>query len=247
MSSQKNEERKRFKIELEEHAPFNGIAETSYITSNEILKLVSEVFRGVFADFEGCLLETTNNNEGEATVALLFNHGNYDEKDEDVHIACEKAGGKTCGNTLLDRSRFRDRQLTEGDRYYLTEDGKDAITPLLTVKRYNNGNPNWKYIVSEFFERTPNNMYNQGRMPQYTKVSGISLDRLCTLIFGAKMEDDFYEYKATIVGALTPPANYYMMPVTSNYMLTVTRVSSKQVAKAYEKAGFGNVNAYIVR
>lgn len=245
MSTQKNEERKRFKIELEEHAPFNGIAETSYITSNEILKLVSEVFRGVFADFEGCMFEPTN--DGEPTIALLFNHGKYNVDGEKISVACEKAGGKESGYTVIDRSRYRDRQMLEGDRYYLTEDGKDAFAPLLVTKRYNNGNPNWKYIVSEFTERTPYNMYNQSQPVQYTKVSGISLDRMCGLLFGTKMEDDYYEYKAQIVGTLTPPANIYMAPVTCNYMLTVTRVSSKQVSEAYRKAGFGNVNAYIVR
>lgn len=228
-------QRDTFKISIEEHAPFNGIASTAFVTSNDFLKMVSEIFKATFADYEGCVLETTQG--GEPTVALLFNHGSYGENDT---VACERAGGKTSGSSLLDRSRNRDRQLAEGDRYYITEDGKDAILPLLTSRSYNNGKPNWKLLVSEFTERTPQMIYGMGQVPQYTKISQLSLNRLCGLIFGTNVDGDHLEYK---VDLSIPVSTYstFNPQLNTNYMLNIMRVSSAEIEKVYSKLGFGPV------
>lgn len=242
-NKKETEKRKEFKIEVKEHAELPAIAKTAYISSNDFCKLTSELFKGVFADSEGCFFEAGN---GEPTVSLLFNHGQYDEG---AVLACELAGGKASGSSILDRTRNRDRQMTEGDRFYLTEDGKDAIKNLLTSRLYNNGNPNWRAIVGEWTDRSVVNYYNMGQIPQYTKVAGISLSRLCGLIFGNKSEDgEFVEYDVRIATALTPvgyPQNGMNMNV--NYMLAITVVSSAEVAKIYEKLGYGTVGAHIIR
>ena len=241
-----NEEtkRKKFEINVEEHATLPTIAKTAYLSSNDFCKLTSELFHGVFADFEGCIFEASN---GEPTVSLLFNHGQYDEG---AVCACERAGGKVSGSSIIDRTRNRDRQMSEGDRYYLTDDGKDVVTTLLTSRAYNNGNPNWKMIVSEWQDRNMNTIYNYGQAPQYTKVSGISLQRLCNLLFGNKDKetDEYVEYDVRIATALSPfgyPQNG--MPMNVNYMLALTVVGSAEVQKICEKLGYGTVGAHIVR
>lgn len=243
MSNQEKEtKRDKFKIVIEDHADFPSIAKTAYISSNDFCKTVSDLFKSVFADFEGCIFEATNN--GEPTISLLFNHGKYEEDDI---CACELAGAKASGNSIIDRTRHRDRQLLEGDRYYLTEDGKDAIMSLLTSRAFNNGNPNWRTIVSEYQDRSISNMYNYGPVTQYTKVSNISLQRLCGLIFGDKDGDgDRIEYTANIASTFTPAGLQYT-GMTANYVLSVTAVSAKEVAKIYEKLGFGGMGVNIVR
>lgn len=241
--SNQNEETKRekFKIEVESPLDFPSIAKTAYVSSNDFCKTVSELFKGVFADFEGCIFDATN---GEPTVSLMFNHGKYDD---DAICACELAGAKASGSSIIDRTRNRDRQLAEGDRYYLTEDGKDAILSLLTARAFNNGNPNWRTIVSEWQDRSISNMYNYGATTQYTKVSNISLQRLCGLIYGDKDEDgDRIEYSVNIASPLTP-AGLQQNGMVMNFVLTVTAVSAKEVAKIYERLGFGGMGVNIVR
>ena len=248
-NQEKETKREKFKIEIEQCAEFPSIAKTAYISSNDFCKTVSDLFKSVFADFEGCIFEVPNsnnvpNNMMEPTISLLFNHGKYGEDDI---CACELAGAKASGNSVIDRTRHRDRQLLEGDRYYLTEDGKDALTVLLTSKAFNNGNPDWRRNVSEYQDRNISNMYNYGPVTQYTKVSNISLQRLCGLIFGDKDEDgNRIEYTVNIASTFTPVGFQYS-GITANYILTVTSVSAKEVTKIYEKLGFGGLGVNIVR
>lgn len=246
MSNQTNEaKREKFTIKVTEHAKLNTIAQTAYLSSNDFSKMVSDLFKNVFADFEGCLFEpgipVGNGVPTEPTISLLFNHGVYSE---DATCACEKAGGRLAGNSVIDRMRNTDRARSEGDRYLLTEDGKDVITDLLIDRiRNTNSNINWKNIVSEWVDRGAMNMFNVGQPVQYTKVSNLSLRRLCGLLFGSKDENgDFVDYDVHLAAPLNPNGtNIIGMTMDVNYILTITEISTKEVAKIYEKLGFSNI------
>lgn len=242
MSNQNNEnKREKFVINVDEPIEFETIAKTAYYSSADFCKMVSELFSSVFADYEGCLFDASTN--GVASVSLIFNHGNYDDG---ATVATEKMGGKTSGSSIIDRSRIRDRQMSEGDRYYLTDDGKDAITPLLNPVAYNNGNPNWRHIVSEFQDNSNGSYYNYGRGTQFTKVSNISLSKLCGLIFGKKNKNgDDLEYDVKLAA---PMVNQYQPNgITGNYMLTITSISAEVVESLYRKMGWVSAGANIIR
>ena len=225
--------REKFVIDIDEHFEFNAIAESKFITSKDFARLTNELFHSVFADYEGCTLEVNGN---EPTLALVFNHGEYDEK---AITCCERISTKSVGSTVIDRGRSRDNLLKDGDRYYLTEDGKDVISDLLIRRVYNNGNIDLRKVVSEISERGPVNTYFVQSQQQYTKVSYISLDRLCGLLFGTKDEDGTpVEYSANVV-AMIPTYNVPGVNVNANYVLNITRVSSKEVADIYNKLGLG--------
>lgn len=243
MSDQNKNKREKFKIEVEEPVAFDAIAESKYLTSNELCRLTSELFKTVFADYEGCVFNSIN---GEISMSLIFNHGKYDD---DTIVACERSGSKNSGSIVVDRTRNRDRQLREGDRYYLTEDGKDVVMSLLTPRAFNNGNPNWREIVSEWTDRSAMNMYSYQQLPQYTKVSFIDLRNLCKLIFGSKIDGDTVDYSVAIAASLTPNGYHAMgnMSMNMNYMLNITRASAKEVVAVYEKLGFGSMGTSIVR
>lgn len=241
MSNQENTtQRKKFEIEVKEPLQFDAIASVKFITSDELCKLASELFKSVFADFEGCIFETTQ--QGEPTLSLIFNHGEYDEG---AVVACER-GGKSSGSTILDRTRRRDIALAEGDRYYLTEDGKDVVKDLLIPREYNNGNPNYKRVVSEFVDRSVVNQFNVGQLPQYTKVSFISLDRVASLLFGVKVDNDIKEYSVRI-GAAMPQPMMGGFQVAPKYMLQIMRASTNEVQEIYKKCGWTTAGSNIVR
>lgn len=237
-NNQQENTRTPFKIELEEHLPFNYIATTKYISSNELAKAASDLFHGVFADYEGCTFDVPVNQPNVAPYfSLFFNHGEYDEN---AITACELANGAKSGKSdVLSRVRYRDAQLQNGDRYYLTEDGKDVVKTLLTRQMFNNNNPNWARIVSEYTEgRQGLYGYNS---PQYTKASFIDPDRLCALLYGEKEGDDTVEYHVSIFG----PMASYQGQQTTNYMLAITKVSVKEIEAAYNKLGLGSMTRII--
>ena len=227
--------RDKFVIELDETFEFSPIASSKFITSTDLCSKVSELFHLVFADYEGCVFEMANN---EPTISLFFNHGEYPDA---AHVATEKVGGKTVGSTIIDRSRSRDRLLKEGDKFYLTEDGKDVIKDLLTLRVFNNGNPDFNRIATEWADRAPVNAYFQQAPTQYTKVSFISVARLCGLLFGSKdAEGNDVEYDVNVRCALNPTGfGFNNGAVNNNYVLNITRVSSKELVDFYNKIGLG--------
>lgn len=243
MSDQNNAtKRVPFEITVDEPLDFEAIAVTKFITSTELAKAASELFKGVFADVEGCIFEAGNG--GEPTLSIIFNHGDY--SGSNLPVGCERIGGKQTGSNILDKTRNRDRQLKEGDRYYLTEDGKDAVISLLSPRYYNNGNPNWKIICTEWTERSATNYYTNVQNPQYTKVNFIDLRKICGLLYGTKIDDDHVDYDVKIASVMNP-GGYPGMTNNSVYMLNITRASSKEVEKTYTKLGFGAIGSSIVR
>lgn len=234
--NQQKKDRIPFEIQVGEHMEFAGVNANMLISSNELGKAASELFRSVFADFEGCIYEIPQGST--PYFSLVFNHGVYDEN---VHTACSRAG-ETKGDqgSVLARIRYRDAQITNGDRYLINDDGKDVVIPLLVPRMYNNGNPNWKAIVTEYSEG-PVGIYGY-RGPQYTKIAYIDPDRLCGLLFGNKLEDGTrVEYHTSIFA----PMSSAMGQQVANYMLTITRISEKELSSAYEKLGLASQSRII--
>ena len=233
-SNQQEEQRQPLKIDLEQHLAFGSIASTKFLPSNELAKAVSDLFHGVFADFEGCIFEMPQN--GSPYFSLVFNHGEYDE---DAIVACRRKGAIKNQNDVVSRMRYRDAQLQNGDKYFITDDGKDVIKPLLIPRAFNNNNPNWKTIVGEYSEGRQG-LYGYNA-PQYTKVSFIDPDRICSLLYGEEIDGDRVEYHTSIFAPLTSIPGQ----MTSNYMLSIIRVSSKEITAVYDKFGLGSYSRII--
>ncbi len=236
--NKKNDEKKTFKVQIDEHYDFDAIASSKYITSQELCKMVSDLLKCVFADFEGCKFEV---NQGmEPTIALYFNHN--DHTGSDLPCACEKNGAAKVGNTIIDRGRARDMFNRNGDKYYLTDEGKEFVKGLLARRYFNNGNPDFGRIVGEEQER---GAINNSFIPQYTiytKVAFISISRICSLLFGnGEEENDRVEYEVNVSSPL--PSGYGV----SNFVLNVTRISSKELSNFCNKIGISQQQLNIVR
>jgi hypothetical protein len=246
------EGRKKFTIELTEHESYDAIAQSMYLTSTELCHYTSDLFRSVFADFEGCVFETINQGKGMPvmpTISLFFNH--KPAVAGEVR-ACELPGANSTGSTVIDAMHQRDRRLTIGDRYHITQDGKDVFETLLFPYLYNNGKINWGQIVSECTENaTQSSMFAYGgyHQPQYTKISGIDPNRLVDLIFGNKDKDgNKVEYNVSILTVLNPAQYANIGSTNMNYLLNISRVSEKELDELCNKMGLGNMfGARIIR
>lgn len=237
--------RKRFRIQMDEYETFPDTSKTAFLTSKEFCEKVSELFHNVFADFEGCMFSLPQPGQpGGASINLVFNHGNYDD---DAIVACTRSGIKITGNRTLDNYRNTANRYSTGDRYYLTDDGKDVIMGLLTPQRYNGGNPRWKNIVVDVTDQNSFNMYyrSQASIPQNTHVMGLDLARLCGLIYGTEVDGIHYDYSVNIanfsqVGGFQPNN-------LNNYLLSITRIDDNRLLKIFEKMGMGNMGSNIIR
>lgn len=249
----KDKERVPFKIDFDP-LPFDTIANSKFISSNELCKIASDVFKSIFADCEGTRFEVSNN---QFYIGVIFNHAKYntnpDDENRDI-VACAIDGDiKKTSSNVVNVIRGRDSRMINGDRYVITEDGKDIFMNLLTIRQFNNGNPNWNQIVSDFSEQQVRGYYNfMSGVPQYTIIRFIDVGNLCKFIFGSEVKDehgnktdDHYDYHANII---TPINQFGMISgmSTNNYMLNITRVSDKNVRKLYADMGMGTI-ANIIR
>ncbi len=238
---QNNTERKPFRIMIDEHPKFPGTSKSAYIISDDLCKLTSEVFKSAFDDFEGCRFEVEQN--GLYYVTLFFNHGDYGK---DATVACERIDStQHTGSRIIDRSRSIDARIKHGDRYYLTEDGKDVISTLLIPSAYNRGNIKWGNIVYEFAEQNPYGMYNTNpyNVNQYTAVRFIDPSRLVSLIYGRKNGDDTFEYAAELAATLP---GYQGANTSGKYVLNVTQADVQEIEKLASKLGI-NQNTQMIR
>ena len=240
MSETTNRQKYRINPNGEPMKAFSPVSETEYIRSNDLCGLLSEVLHAAFADYYGCVLETVGGQE--PVISLFFDHA--DHKNDERPCACEMAAGQGIGdNNVIARSRQRDSLMREGDRYVLTEDGKDVISELL-IRRLipNNGNINWKNIVGEYYDQTTQNMYFGRQAPQYTKVSGIDIKKICAMIYGSKDEKDTYDYAFQILGAINFNNAYQMPgnPQIANYTIAITRAHAKEINDIYSKLGIAS-------
>jgi hypothetical protein len=240
MSETTNRQKYRINADGAPMKDFAPVSETEYIRSNDLCGLVSEVLHAAFADYYGCVLETVGGQE--PVISLFFDHA--DHKNDDRPCACEMAAGQGIdSNNVIGRSRQRDSLMRDGDRYVLTEDGKDVISELL-IRRLvpNNGSINWKNIVGEYYDQTTQNMYFGRQAPQYTKVSGIDIKKICAMIYGSKDEKDSYDYAFQILGAINFN-NVYQMPGNpqiANYTIAITRAHAKEINDIYSKLGIAS-------
>ena len=241
MSEEKKElkdaetKREPYKIEIES-LDFKEDFSGKFLTSNELCKLTNEIFRAAFADYVGSQFELVN---GMPMISLYFDHA----KTKNGTYACERVGAKQSGNNVIDRTRSRDQQLREGDRYHLTEDGIDVIKVLLSPRFYNQGKPNWKNIVSDVADRTATSMYQPQQIQQLTKVVGIDPKAICKLIYGEKEDDSFLDYDVVVKANLSQGlVNSY-----PNYLLSITKAYTAHIQKTYENLGIGMIGSNIVR
>ena len=238
--TEKKEERKQYSVEVDP-MPFEPDFSGKFISSTDLCRLVNEYFRAAFCDFEG---STFAMEQGFPTISLYFNHN----KDVEGVRACERAAGKSVGNSIIDKTRGRDLQFREGDRFQITDDGIDIIKPLLVPRLFNQGKPNWKQIVADITDRTSTNMFQPMQARQLTKISGIDPRQICSILWGNKDDNgEYIDYGVEVKADLNIRAGIMPGQQAPNYVLAITRAYNGNIQKTYEKFGINVAGSTIVR
>ena len=233
----KKEERSKYIVEVEP-IEFTADAQTMILTSNDLCALANEYFKAAFADYVGCKFELSQNTP---TMSLHFSHIKHDE-DSDNYYACDIATASKSGNSVIDRTRSYDNLVKNGDRYHLTDDGKDVIQPLLLYRYASRKNLNWGEVVADYIDRSQASYMNPNAVQTLTKVSYIDPNIICAKLFG----DKGFSYSVQIRGDLYAVRNN-MFSGSQNYVLNILRVDNTNIADTYKKLGIGVMNSDFVR
>lgn len=256
MANQTNDKNERTKstLEMEEPLEFSSIAESMILKSTEYCQRVSNVFRNIFADFEGSKLEpdpTTNL----PTITLVFNH--LEKPDCDLPYACTKDVDTKTVNDTVRRLRNYTNRLNYGDTYQMTEDGKDMLEQfIMNIPRIRdkNGNIKWNDVIMNVADGMA-----QTKNQQYTCVNFLDMNLISKFLFGSEsvyiinpdMDPNdprnrivnhwIYTSKVmrSVPGAMSPIQGQVMH---RDFVLEIKRVKEEEVTELGHKLGFG-INA----
>jgi hypothetical protein len=228
------ETREKLVIKVAEHEKFDHIMDSKYLSSNDLCSIISDLFRSVYADYEGCkfiIPQGTNI----PTISIFFNHREI--KDSTLTYACSKeiADEKTKNPTLRSTRLFQDR-LINGDRYYLTEDGQDGLAPFVFENRSffkGDGSVNWGKLVSEVADPV-----SYGVPLQFTQVSYLDPVKLLELIYGKTDENGVsWVYGVRVMRSVPTVSMFGQGNVAANMMLAIERVCEPEVEKLAKTLG----------
>lgn len=226
-------------INVEQHLKFNAISDVQYINSTEFCELVSNLFKGIYSDYEGCrlvLIPQTN----QIQLQLFFNHREVVPEDGKFK-AISRDGKVTAANPTLAAIRRRDHLLNEGDRYYLTPDGKSGLVKFLfdgpTVFE-KNGDVKWNRVVAEVSDSS--NQYMSQQLPQQlTQISFIDPVKVAATLYGLTDDDgEQWVYNITVKRSIAAVNPYpYAANNNSNLILSIERISVEQTKKLAAQYG----------
>lgn len=234
-------------LTIQEHEEFNPIVGSKYLSAKEFCETVSSMFKVVFADYEGCIINGVAGTT-QIEVKLFFNHN---KTASDLPVCCSKeideAGTQ---NPLLAKTRRYNARMTMGDRYFVTEEGQATLAPLLINNKTllnSNGTINWGKICSEVADTSSQFAFEPMRQ-QYTAISFIDPVKLIELIYGTELVDEANEehkwvYNLGLVSSIPTLAPLNANPNSPmNWMLRIDRISEEETAKLARRYGLSVTN-----
>ena len=240
------EKREPFVAELDESLPFKYDAQASILTSTALGSAINEYFKAVFADCEGCKIVS---NQRGLSVSLVFKHIPAERRDPNLHYGVELSTARKTSNQTLDRIRTRDFSVLHGDRYSLTQDGEDIIKPLIIRNNSyfsQNGKILWGSILSEIAEPVYGNSMYGMRTEQYTLVSGIDINAVCSILYGKKdAEGNAVVYEVSLRGALNAGVPGLNSTANQILILWINRINCDKLQETYAALGLGSVSSII--
>lgn len=228
--------RETFRIYIESHPEFPAQYGGFFLTSSSLCKTFSDVFREVYSDWEGCKLEF---DRGIPVITSFFN-----QRQEDINGLVPATsifnGKKVSGNNVIDRRRNMDEQQRNGDRFFLTQEGKDGLSKFIVNHRISrkSGEPDWGSIVLQAspgqpVQGSPMGFFNR---VQYTMVRYMDPNKILSEIYGSTNEKgEPVEYAITVVNNRSSIPGYANRGIDAGWLLRVDQLNSKQLAEVAQR------------
>lgn len=216
----KTEEKKKAFIEVVEHTEFKGDMKTNILSSIEMAKVVSSLFAPAFHDYYGCNVRINDGRNpliantmpiGAIYVDLYFK--DYGEAADgtwkNVIPRAQAVKGKDMGSRYLSVVG----NANNSRAYEVTKETYEALEEFT----FANGRIRW----SDYTQEMTTQMSAYGKDEVVVCISGLSLNKIITKIYGEKTEEGRFEYIAHPSTMIPSQAQEFIMQVSQLDLKTV--------------------------
>lgn len=255
-------------LNVPEPLPFNDVISTLTLTSQNFEKKISEFFKAVFADFEGCKIESMQiPGQPESTKVKLYFKPCTLKSDDSVY-AVKIRGEKNAKNNMgkgINLSTIINtvNAINTAKQFELDEMAQEILSEYLFlsdsnakfVDRYNEDMKkvvkvrlpkNWNLYTEEITDKvgttgfqTPYLVVRLDLVPLVAKLFGTKdPEEEKKLAAEGRIPRDRYQYSVNIVKVLNP--------TMKSYILEIRRVDKKSLDTLAQSIGYGMVTGNIV-
>lgn len=249
-------------IKVDEHCKFNNVISTCTLTSEVLEEKISDLFVGVFDDFEGCkIVPVGNPGQPEALKCEVYFKPNFNKGDEGVYAV--KVRGEHIQqkkqSTLADM--VRDVNFLSMSKQFELEDiAKELLAEFLIIydaKVVDRYSPelgkevkvrlpkNWGNYIKEVTDviahtkfQHPYLVVTLDLVPLVAKLYGKKDSEEVKELAGRGIPKDRYQYAVNIVKTLNPSIR--------QYILEIRRIDIREINALSQSIGYGMVTGNIV-
>lgn len=210
-----NTEQKKATIDIVEHADFEGDMKTNIVSSIDMAKIVSSLFAPAFSDYYGCNVRI---NDGRANPAIA-NSMPMGAIYVDLYFKDQGEAASGSWKNIVPKGKNNDGRKDLGARYLsvvgnanngraydITKETYEALEEFT----FTTGRVRWGDHTQEI--TTPMSVY--GKDEVVVCISGLSLNKIITKIYGDKTEDGRFEYIAHPSTMIPTQAQEFIMQVS---------------------------------
>jgi hypothetical protein len=228
---------------IQEHETFEHISDSKFLTSTKLCELISGMFGSIYADFEGCNMEFIPGTN-QPSITLYFNH--KDNSGSTLPAACTKEDVEAkASNSTLRSTRSYNNRLINGDRYYLTKEGRALEEFVFDGNQFYKTNKdgvrsaNWDKLVSEIAD---GNFQYQNVYQQFTQVKCLDPSKIVEAIFGTIDESgNAWVYGVRVLRSI-PSVSIINGVTTAGFVVAIERVSKNEVEALAKQFGLNTNN-----
>lgn len=219
--NQQNTQEEPLRIEVTP-AKFDGLIKSKVITTIGLGKLVWNLFKPVFPDYEGCVI--VPDQHGQLQLTLYFKDKGKLSDPNLVKAVTPIGASQDRTNTALERISSLNLRLS-ANKFELTKDAKEILSEFYWIR--NNGKVNWKQVVSEVKSQD----YNGYSV--HLKVTGLDINRILRKIYGSKVDGNRVDYQLSIIRAVSSD----MSGTLQNYLISIQQLDIKEVESLAREVG----------
>ena len=200
---------------------FDGLIKSKLISTIGLGKLVWNLFKPVFPEYEGCVI--LPDQYGQLQVTLYFkDKGKI--TDSNLVKAIAPVGMTQPTSNAFERIASINQRLSS-KKFELTKDAKDILSDFFWVK--GNNKVNWSQFVTEVIS----NDYNGYSV--HLKVTGLDINRILRKIYGSKVKGSRVDYSLSIV----KPIGVDGSGLLQNYLISIQQLDTREVENLAREIG----------
>lgn len=200
---------------------FDGLIKSKLITTIGLGKLIWNLFKPVFPEYEGCVI--LPDQTGQLQLTLYFkDKGKL--ADQNLIKAVAPVGMNQPSSSAFERIASINQRLSS-KKFELTKDAKEILSEFYWVR--NNSKVNWNNFVTEVTSQD----YNGYSV--HLKVAGLDINRVLRKIYGTKVDGSRVDYAISIVKPIGADASGLLQ----NYLIAIQQLDTREVENLAKEVG----------